>query len=336
MHLWQWLGRRDRDYAALRRAGRTAIIMPGLFALCDKILGNPGVATFAAFGSFAMLLLVDFTGPLSQRLQAQAALAVGGAISICIATAASSTPWLAAVAMAAIGFVVLFAGVVSSTLAGASTALLLAFILPVSVPGPVSAIPARLAGWGLAAAASLVAIVALWPAPVPDGLRAAAIPSCQVLASRLRTEIAFLLSDGDQQFAADRDRAVAKATEADESLRLAFLATPYRPGGLLTSARTITRLVAELGWLNLIVIKSTHRGKIPVMGKPVYAVKIAPAAALEPGAELLSVTAGPSDELRAAMTDLTAALARLEGHAALELPASRAATAAAAPAAASG
>jgi uncharacterized membrane protein YccC len=326
-----WLARRDHDYMALRRAGRTAIVMPCLFALGDKIIGNPDVATFAAFGSFAMLLLVDFTGPLSQRLQAQAALAVAGVINICIATAVSSTPWLAAVAMAAVGFVVLFAGVVSSTLAAASTALLLAFILPVSVPAPVSAIPARLAGWGLAATASLIAIVALWPAPVRDELRAAAITSCRALADRLRTEIAFLRSDGDQQFAANRDQAVAKATHAEESLRRTFLATPYRPGGLGTSARTITRLVAELGWLNLIVIKSSRYGRIPVISKPVYAVKAAAARVLERGAELLSVNGGTTDELHTVVSDLNAALARLEGHAAAELPAVRAAGAAAPP-----
>ena len=326
IHPWQWLGRRDQDHAALRRAGRAALIMPGLFALGDKIIANPDVATFAAFGSIAMLLLVDFGGPICQRLQAQVALAIAGAVSICIATAASAAPWLAAVAMAAAGFLVLFAGVVSSTLAGASTALLLAFILPVSIPAPVSAIPARLAGWGLAAIASLIAIAVLWPAPVRDGLRAAAIASCQALAGRLRTEIAFVRSGGDPRFAADRDQAVARATEADASLHTAFLATPYRPSGLRTSARTITRLVAELGWLNLIVIKSAHRGKIAAIHKAVYEVKAAAAVVLERGAELLSAAGGAGDELQAAVTDLNAALARLEGHAAAELPTRPAAT----------
>jgi hypothetical protein len=55
--LWQWLGARDRDYAALRRACRSAIVMPGMFALGDAVFRNPDVATFGAFGAFAMLLL---------------------------------------------------------------------------------------------------------------------------------------------------------------------------------------------------------------------------------------------------------------------------------------
>ena len=72
VHPLRWLGQRDRGFAALRRATRTAIIMPAMFALGDKVLGNPQLALFAAFGSFAMLLLVDFGGPMAELLQAQA------------------------------------------------------------------------------------------------------------------------------------------------------------------------------------------------------------------------------------------------------------------------
>src|SRR6201984_3880315 len=75
LHPPRWLGQRHRGLAALRRATRTAIIMPAMFALGDKIIGNPQLATFAAFGAFAMLLLVDFGGPMTERLQAHAAAA---------------------------------------------------------------------------------------------------------------------------------------------------------------------------------------------------------------------------------------------------------------------
>ena len=104
LHPLRWLGQRDRGFTALRRAARTAIIMPAMFALGDKVIGNPQLATFAAFGSFAMLLLVDFGGPMTERPQAQAALAVTGGVFVCLATLASQTAWLAAVAMAVAGF----------------------------------------------------------------------------------------------------------------------------------------------------------------------------------------------------------------------------------------
>ena len=199
LHPLRWLGQRDRGFVALRRAARAAIVMPAMFALGDKVIGNPQVATFAAFGSFAMLLLVDFGGPMAERLQAEAALAVTGGMFVCLATLASRTAWLAAVAMAVVGFCVIFAGVVSSVLAGATTALLLAFILPVSLAAPASAVTDRLAGWGMAAGAALVAVALLWPAPARDRLRGAAAAACRALAARLRAGIAYLLSGMDGQ-----------------------------------------------------------------------------------------------------------------------------------------
>src|ERR1700739_796750 len=130
-HPLRWFGQRDRGFAALRRATRAAIIMPAMFALGDKVIGNPQLATFAAFGSFAMLLLVDFGGTMAERLQGEAALAVTGGVFVCLATLASQTVWLAAVAMAVVGFGVIFAGVVSSGLGGGTTGLVPGVIFPV-------------------------------------------------------------------------------------------------------------------------------------------------------------------------------------------------------------
>lgn len=322
---WQWLGRRDRDFAALRRAMRTAIVMPGLFALGDLVIGNPDVATFAAFGSFAMVLLVDFGGPMTARLQAQAALVATGALAVCLGTLASQVTWLAVAAMIVVGFAVLFAGVVSSVLASASTALLLAFILPVSVTAPASAIPARLAGWGLAGACSLIAVALLWPAPVREPLRAAAASACREHAVRLRAEVALVLSGGDEHFAAERDRAAERSDAAAATLQRTFLDTPYRPTALSTGARMVVRLVGEVGWVHSIIGQSARhnlsgQGTRAVLSRPGCAVKTAAAQVLERGADLLSIIAGDPAELRVALAGLSRALRRLEEHAAAELP----------------
>jgi len=324
----RWIGQRDRDFAALRRAGRTAIVMPGMFALGDYVIGNPEVATFGAFGAFAMLLLVDFSGPLATRLQAEAALAVAGGLLVCLGTLASQRAWLAAVAMAVVGFAVIFAGVVSSVLAGATTALLLAFILPVSLAAPVSSVPDRLAGWGLASAAALAAVALLWPAPARDPLRAASDAACRALAARLRAEAAYLASGGDQQLAADHDRAAEHADEAISALHRSFLATPYRPTGLSTSARAIVRLVDEMSWLDIVITESWLRGRQPATSPAACAVKVAAANVLDRGADLLDVTGGSGDALRTAQTGLAAALAGLDDSAMADLPVQRVAAAA--------
>ena len=319
LHPLRWLGQRDRGFAALRRAARAAVIMPAMFALGDKVIGNPQVATFAAFGSFAMLLLVDFGGPMTERLQAQAALAVTGGVFVCLATLASRTAWLAAAAMAVAGFGVIFAGVVSSVLAGATTALLLAFILPVSLAAPASAVPGRLAGWGMAAGAALVAVALLWPAPARDRLRGAAAAACRALAARLQAGAGYLLRGMDGQCARDRDHAAAQADQAVQALRSAFLATPYRPTGLSTPARTTVRLVDQLIWLDSILIQpGLHRDGVP---RAALRVSQAAAAVLGRAADLLGCRGGSSDELDAALTGLAAAHAELQEGVTAGLPA---------------
>ena len=323
MHPLQWLARRDRDLAALRRAARTAIVMPAMFAVGEEVIDNPALATFAAFGSFAMLLLVDFGGPMRERLQAQAALAVAGCAFVCLGTLASRSVWLAAAAMAVVGFGVTFAGVVSSVLAGATTSLLLAFILPVTLVGSASSVPDRVAGWSMAAAAALVAVGLLWPAPTRDPLRSAATTACRALAARLRAEVAYTMSEEDESFALDLDHAVAQANDAIAALHRQFLATSYRPTSLSTAARTIVRLVDEVNWLHTIVVQSAR----PVEGAPVHhaacAVKTTAAAVLERGADLLEVRGGSCEALRKALGELTDARSRMEESATADLPVRR-------------
>jgi hypothetical protein len=320
MRVVQWLAQRDHDFVALRRAGRTAIVMPAMFAVGDKAIGNAAVATFAAFGSFAMLLLVDFGGPMGERLQAQAALAVVGGVFVCVGTLASQAVWLAAAAMAVVGFGVIFVGVVSSVLAGATTSLLLAFILPVSLAGPVSSMPDRLAGWAMAGGAAFVAVALLWPAPVRDPLRGAAITACKALAARLRSDVTYLVSDKGTPFALDHEHAVRQADDAVSALQRGFLATPYRPTGLSTASRTIVRLVDEVNWLNSMVVQSGRRVAGAPVNRAACAVKLAAAAVLERGADLLGVPGGTGDDLHAALADLTDALARMEQDATADLP----------------
>jgi uncharacterized membrane protein YccC len=319
-HPLEWLRAHDRGLLALRRAGRAAIVMPAAFALGDKVIGNPIVATFAAFGSFAMLLLVDFGGPMRDRLRSQALLALVGAVLVCLATVVSQSTALAAIAMAIVAFAVLFAGVVSSVLAGATTSLLLAFILAVSLGAPDSSIPDRLAGWGIASAAAFLAVALLWPAPARDPLRDRAITACRALAARLRADAAFVLGGKDAPNAADHEAAMAQASAAVAGLRQAFFATPYRPTGLTTAARMVVRLVDELTWLDSIVHEFVpHPGGQPVQ-RPVCEARAAAASVLEAAARLLDAPGASSDGLHSALAELAHAVAGLEMGDSFELP----------------
>jgi uncharacterized membrane protein YccC len=303
-----WIRARDPGLAALRRAARGAVVVPTMFAVGDKVIGNPTVALFAGFGSFALILLVEFSGEVLDRARSQLALIAAGGVLVCLGSLASRSTWLATVAMAVVGFCVLFAGVVSSVVAAATVSMLLSFILAVSIRVPASAIPDRLAGWALAGAASLPAILLLWPAPVSDRLRGAAAAACRAHGRRLRAEAEYLVAATDDLRAA-RDTAVEASDAAAKTLSTAFLATPYRPAGLGSATRAVVRLVDELRWLQ--ALRSTvprHPHTIP-SDSPVLAVKLAAAGVLERAADLLErpKSRAPLDE-----SELRAALGRVE------------------------
>ena len=251
---------------------------------------NADVATFGAFGSFAMLLLVDFGGPMRERLQAQAGWRLWVPSSSASGTLASRSAWIAAVVMAVIGFAVLFVGVVSSVLAGASTALLLSLILPITVKAPNSAIPDRLAGWGLAAGASLIAIAVLWPAPTRYPL--AGTGRCRVPSAGFPAPQAHGATCCRSRMRRPRpsvEAAFQAAEDALTGLQKAFLATPYRPTGLTTPTRTVVRLVDELNWLR-IVLRSGHDVDAAVVNRASCKVKRSAAAVLEQAAAVLDDT----------------------------------------------
>jgi uncharacterized membrane protein YccC len=226
----------DPQLTALKSAARAAIVMPAVFAVADKVIQDPQTAIFAAFGSFAMLVFADFTGPLRSRFVAYVVLACVGAANIAVGTFCSRNAWLAATAMAVVGFVVLFSGVINGYFAAAGTAALLTFVLPVTIVAPMSAVPARLEGWALASVAAICAHMLLWPARPRAELRADAARACRALADLAEATLG-------------RDQSTAAAREAVLGLRRRFLATPHRPSGPTGTTAALASLVDELDWL---------------------------------------------------------------------------------------
>lgn len=307
MRVMSWLSGHDPGLMALRRAGRAAIVVPLLFLLGSRVIGSPEVALFSAFGSFALLLFVDFGGPLRERVQAQIALAVAGGVLVALGTLASSPVWISAAGMAVVALVVLFAGSVSSVIASAGTSLLLTFILPVMLPGTPASVGPRLLGWAIAAAVSLAAITLLWPAPVREPLRGRAAEACRALAARVRALAPGELAPGA---AGEADATAAEAEAAVTALHTGFLATPYRPTGLSAPARTVVRLVDELLWLNSVVdqldrhIRMPHDTPAPAH-EAARTVREAAADVLDRGAVLLARHGGDPAELDAALERLS-------------------------------
>ncbi|MFN8146568.1 MAG: FUSC family protein [Candidatus Nanopelagicales bacterium] len=289
-----WLARyeaHDRDLAALRRAGRTAILMPLLFVVGDHVLHNQTLALFASFGVFAMGLLADIQGSRIQRVQGQAALAAVGAVLVVLGTLASSSPLLAGLSMAAVAFVVTLVSVVSSVIAGVVPALLLSFILPVSLAGPASELPSRLGGWLLAGAAALLASVLLWPAPRVEPLRDRAARACRALSDAL-------VGLGTTVDETTREDLLAPARAATAAAHRQFVSTPYRPSSLGAEGRALIGLVDQLDWVTTVVARAALHAPLDPLLPTAATARAAIAAVLDSCATILEDATRDAAELR--------------------------------------
>ena len=220
------------------RALRAVLVVPGLFAITDQLIGNLQMATFASFGGFATLVMSSFGGTRRDKAVAHLGLALTGTALVVIGTLVSSSVLLAALVTLPVTFVVLFAGALEPNAASGAMGALLAFVLPAVSAGTASMIPERLAGWWMASVAGTAAVLLLSPRPASDRLHAAGIALANSLADELDSA---LLGSADSGL---RDASRAR----NEALRAAFAATPYRPTGLAAPDQAFANLVESLEW----------------------------------------------------------------------------------------
>jgi uncharacterized membrane protein YccC len=229
--------------AAALRAVRATIVVAGLFAFTDKVVGNLQMATFAAFGGFATLVLSSFAGTRREKLGAHAALAVAGSVLLTIGTAVAHSTALAAIVTVPVTFAVFFAGIAGPNAASGVTGALLAYVLPAASPGTISMIPDRLAGWWLASIAGTAAVLVLSPRPAGDRLRAATSQLAAALADLLDAALGGTATEAR----------LAECMAAKHELIARFTATPYRPTGLATSDDALADSVELLEWCTTLV-----------------------------------------------------------------------------------
>lgn len=229
---------RDPGATGLKRGVRAAVVVPGAFAIATVASSDRQMGLFAAFGAFALLLFVDFPGGSKDRLRSYGLLVGVGAIFIVLGTVCSELPVAAVLVMAIVGFCVLYTGVVSVRVAAGTMAALLSFVLPVTVAAPPDQIPARLAGWLLAGALVIPAVLFVWPDPYHDDLRARLAGSARALATLTSAH-----ADGKLDHTAR-----SSAADALAGLRNRFEETTCRPTGAGASDAALSKLVSRMEW----------------------------------------------------------------------------------------
>ena len=233
---------------AALRALRATLVIPGLFAITDKAIGNPQMATFAAFGGFATLVLASFGGTRRDKLVAHFGLAVAGSVLLTIGTAVNSSVAIAAVVTVPVTFAVFFAGIGGPNAAAGVTGALLAYVLPAASPGMMSMVPDRLAGWWLASVAGTVAVLTLSPPSPGDALRRAA----RDLATALANGIDAMLRGGGSE------DELATCIDAKQTLLSNFNTTVIAPTGLSTADQALANGVELLEWCAALFTDAVH------------------------------------------------------------------------------
>ena len=291
----------------MKRSVRAAVVVPGVFAVAHFGFSNPQVGLFAAFGSFALLLLVDFTGrPKTRFLSLLVLVAVAGGF-VALGTAVSLHKVAAVATMAVVAFLVLFAGIVIPQAATGATAALLTFVLPVAVAAPSSQIGPRLLGFLLAAAVCVAACMLIWPTPWHDNLRRSLYAAVTAVAKVAQAHARGVSDPADHQAMVD-DLA---------RLRAQFRATPYPPTSAAANAVALSKLVGRVEWVATNVALNAH--EIDTLTPDVTAVLRAAAVTLERSADLICDGAGHPVDDDAVVTKLQDSVARLGASMDLEI-----------------
>jgi uncharacterized membrane protein YccC len=228
----------DPGLAGLRRATRAALVIPAAFAVAKFTTDDVQFMTYVAFGCFALIVLADFGGARRPRAAAYVIATTVGAVLVTIGTLTSTAVWIAALATFFVAFSISFASVFGGYASAAQTALLLSFVLSVSVPAQMSAIGVRLSGWFIAGAVSTLAGVFLWPRFERLALRQKAASACHALADLIGAQRGTPHADLTEQ------RRSAQA--AVEAVSHEYAVTQKRPAGPARRDRAFVELLTEL------------------------------------------------------------------------------------------
>jgi uncharacterized membrane protein YccC len=300
-HPVAFLRAHDPGLAATKRSVCAAVVVPAIFAIALAVTSDAQVALFASFGSFALMLFVSITGTRLDKLRHYLALIAAGALLIVLGSLCSTQDVLAVCGMAMAAFVVLFAGVLSPAAALGSTYLLLAFVLSVNVPVPPGQIPARLAGWALAAAAALPVILLVWAHPWYDTRRAALATAARRLADLVQAH-AEGHRDPPAHDAADR---------AMHKLRKDFAATPYPPTGLGPAQVAVAKMLSRVEWAGVLAVVGPDEVDLVLNSPTARELNAATARALRCVGTVIGSTVEGRSPGRPVAAELTAALEEL-------------------------
>ena len=161
----------DPGRIGLRRGIRAAIAMPVVLAITLFVLDDQKGAVYAGFGTAGLLITADYAGSWQRRLTSYLVTGVIGTVVLVIGLAASTSTALAVATTALVAFLLAFISLLRGLMAVGSPAVLLVFIVAVTLGGDELQMAADVTAWWVAVIVSTVAALVILPHDVRTDIR---------------------------------------------------------------------------------------------------------------------------------------------------------------------
>lgn len=167
----------DPEGLGLRRGIRAAVALPVGLAIALFVADDATGAIFTVFGTIGLLINADFAGSGMQRLGSYLATGLAGTVALVLGWAVSPTTVMAVALTVVVAFALSFANLLRGPIAVGTPAVLLIFVVAVSVVGTPTNLRSYLLGWWLAVVVCTVTALVLLPRNHRQDFRATS-PTC--------------------------------------------------------------------------------------------------------------------------------------------------------------
>lgn len=236
----------DPGRVGLRRGIRAAIALPIATATTLYVLDDQVGTLFAAFGTVGLLVTADYAGSALRRLVSYSLTGLVGAALLVIGWAASQAIVSAVVVTAVIAFCLSFVGLLRGMLAVGIPAVLLIFVVAVTVGGPAADLPGYLLAWGVAVVVSTITALVILPHDVRNDIREALSGALAAAADVGGAAWLDRPGDGLESRAVALGRAIDRVNETYDG-------KPFRPTGASRRDRALTLLVGSVNNARLLL-----------------------------------------------------------------------------------
>ena len=258
--------------------------LPLALALSLFVIDDAAGSLFTVFGTVGLLINADFAGSTRDRLASYLITGVAGSASLAVGWAASFHAASAVVATLVVAFALAFVNVLRGTIAVGTPAVLLVFVVAVSIDSTPTSLPSYLLGWWLAVVVSTATALLILPRNRRADHRTALARAFGTAARAVEaTWLKPTEGHGPDRF--------ADFAAAVELLDSQFGGQPLRTTGLSRNDQALTLLVYHVNCMRLLLIDPA--------GRPVGADAI-PIPARE---DLVKAVVTSLDALAAAMDD---------------------------------